>query len=265
MAGIARAITGATVALALWASPVRAEAPAQVQARCERAAARSAVAAGVPPRVLQAISLVETGQIREGRLRPWPWVINREGKGYWFRTFAGALAFARASVAAGRTSFDVGCFQINYRWHGENFRSLEEMFDPDIGARYAARFLRTLYEGRGTWSAAAGAYHSQTPEFAEPYRLRFERILAGLAGAPQEFVEADPTEGAVLRKSRTRMSRRPLIITIDPNPAPEPIVEQDALSAELRETPDIWGSGATLASARRGKLGKDQEPLVNDP
>ena len=31
---------------------------------------------------------------------------------------------------SGRTSFDVGCFQINYFWHGRNFPSLESMFDP---------------------------------------------------------------------------------------------------------------------------------------
>ena len=66
-------------------------------------------------------------------------------------------------MAAGRRSFDVGCFQINYHWHGHNFPSLEAMFDPDTGADYAARFLQSLYAERGNWSAAAGAYHSQTP------------------------------------------------------------------------------------------------------
>ena len=54
--------------------------------------------------------------------------------------------------------------QINYRWHGRAFPSLDAMFDPEYTATYAAQFLRTLYEERGSWSAAAGAYHSLSPE-----------------------------------------------------------------------------------------------------
>ena len=54
-------------------------------------------------------------------MRAWPWAINREGKGYWFESREEALAFAKASLAEGRTSFDVGCVQINYRWHGHAF------------------------------------------------------------------------------------------------------------------------------------------------
>ena len=60
-----------------------------------------------------------------------------------------------------------------------NFPSLEAMFDPDTGADYAAQFLQSLYAERGNWSAAAGAYHSQTPARAGVYRARFDRILAG--------------------------------------------------------------------------------------
>ena len=61
-------------------------------------------------------------------------MINREGKGHWFRNRDEALAFAKASLAEGRPSFDVGCFQINYRYHGMNFPLVEAMFHPDAGA-----------------------------------------------------------------------------------------------------------------------------------
>jgi hypothetical protein len=153
-------------------------------------------------------------------MRPWPWAINREGQGYWFKTREEALAFAKSSLAAGRTSFDVSCFQINYRYHGHNFPSLEAMFDMDTAADYAARFLRSLYMERGDWSAAAGAYHSQTPARASVYRARFDRIYANLGGAPIAVAAAEPeassTEPATPRKSRTRLTRGPKIITIQP-------------------------------------------------
>ena len=98
-----------------------------------------------------------------------------------------------------------------------NFPSLEAMFDPDTGADYAAQFLQSLYGERGNWSAAAGAYHSQTPSRASVYRARFDRILAGLGGeplltvaaAPAEAEPVAPAEAATPRKSRTRLSRGP--------------------------------------------------------
>jgi soluble lytic murein transglycosylase-like protein len=70
---------------------------------------------------------------------------------------------SRGNHARGARSYDVGCFQINYRWHGQHFASLDQMFDPDANAAYAARFLSELYAEFGDWSRAAGAYHSRTP------------------------------------------------------------------------------------------------------
>ena len=168
----------------------------------------------MPQDVLHAISLTETGRAQGGRLRPWPWAINREGKGYWFENRERGARLREGEPGRGPPSFDVGCFQINYHWHGQNFPSLEAMFDPDTGADYAARFLRSLYAERGDWSAAAGAYHSQTPDRAGVYRARFDRILAGLGGgaadrgggrAGGEPQAAEPPP----RKSRTRLSRGP--------------------------------------------------------
>ena len=147
---------------------------------CERAAAEASRQEGVPLSVLQAISLNETGRKANGSFRPWPWTVNMEGKGVWFDTPDEALAYAQKEYARGARSFDIGCFQINFKWHGEHFSSIEQMFDPMANAFYAARFLRTLYAEQGSWEAAAGAYHSRNPEFAEGYAARFARFRNGL-------------------------------------------------------------------------------------
>jgi hypothetical protein len=52
--------------------------------------------------MLHAVALTETGRKTGGRIRPFPWAINREGQGRWFETREEALAFARQSVADGR-------------------------------------------------------------------------------------------------------------------------------------------------------------------
>lgn len=148
---------------------------------CENAARRAASESGVPVDVLLAIALTETGRLRDGVMRPWPWAANLDGQGHWFDTPAHALAFAESALAVGRTGFDLGCFQINWHWHGEHFASPRAMLDPLEGARYAAGFLANLAAELGSWERAAGAYHSRTPHLAARYRSRFEEMRAALA------------------------------------------------------------------------------------
>lgn len=147
---------------------------------CDHAAVQAARATGVPISVLKAISLTETGRKTNGRFRPWPWTVNMEGKGFWFDSHDEALAFANQEFARGARSFDVGCFQINYKWHHQAFSSIDHMFEPLANALYAAEFLRSLYQQKGSWGAAAGAYHSLNPVHAKPYQARFETIRARL-------------------------------------------------------------------------------------
>ena len=103
-----------------------------------------------------------------------------EGAGRWFDGRGEALDYVLRHKARGAESFDVGCFQINFRWHGAAFASVEQMFDPNANALYAARFLAELHAEFGDWSRAAGAYHSRTPKFANRYRERFSRLRAAL-------------------------------------------------------------------------------------
>lgn len=160
---------------------------------CDRAARTAAAAEGVPLDVLQAIARTETGRSGASGLQPWPWTVNMEGIGKWFATEAEARAYVSSHFRRGARSFDVGCFQINYKWHGEAFRSIDEMFDPTLNARYAARFLMQLFEEFGDWSAAAGAYHSRTPEHARSYAAKFDRVRAAV---PADAAPARDSHGA---------------------------------------------------------------------
>ena len=170
-------------------------------ATCENAAVIASQQSGVPVSVLKAISLNETGRKRGGAFRPWAWTVNMEGAGHWFDTRDEARAYVFKEFKRGARSFDVGCFQINYKWHHTAFSSIDEMFEPAANARYAAKFLRELYDEFGDWSKAAGAFHSRTPKHATSYAARFNKFrdkfraedsqVAQLAEAiPQEAVAA---------------------------------------------------------------------------
>jgi hypothetical protein len=176
--------------LLMGALPVQAK-DKSVALICDNAAEFVARETNVPLDVLRTISLAETGRTSTTGFHPWPWTVNMEGVGKWFDDFGLALAYVEKHFSGGARSFDVGCFQINYRWHGHAFASIEDMFDPITNARYAARFLTELYQEFGDWTRAAGAYHSRTPRFANKYSARFDRIRANL---PEPDV---PIEGIV--------------------------------------------------------------------
>lgn len=160
----------ALVLLVLLPPPALAE-PGRL---CRAAIQTAEREAGIPAQLLMAIGRVESGRRdpETGAFHPWPWTINAEGRGQFFPTKAAAIAEVQALQARGVRSIDIGCMQVNLRHHPAAFPNLEAAFDPLTNARYAARFLTELRNSRGGWEAAAAAYHSHTPEFAEPYRAR---------------------------------------------------------------------------------------------
>ena len=157
--------------VAAGASPAQAADPGLA---CRAAIGMAEREAGIPAGLLQAIGRVESGRRDPvtGRVAPWPWTINAEGRGMYFPTREAAIAEVRQLQARGVRVIDVGCMQVNLHHHPNAFPTLEQAFDPLTNARYAARFLGELQSTRNDWARAAGHYHSQTPERAEPYRAR---------------------------------------------------------------------------------------------
>ena len=133
---------------------------------------------GIPDNLLLGIGLQEAGTSRGGRLTVWPWAVNAAGEGRLFDTREAAMTWVRERQQSGVQSIDVGCMQINLRWHPNAFANLEQGFDPAINVDYAARFLRGLYAETGDWMRAAGAYHSRTPDLAAIYLASLRRNVA---------------------------------------------------------------------------------------
>lgn len=132
--------------------------------------------------LLTSISNVETGRWNE-RLQQkaaWPWTVNVKGKGYFYKTKAEAVAAVKNWQKRGYKSIDVGCMQVNLRFHGKKFASLEEAFDPEKNVDVAARFLKKRHQSRGDWMKAATDYHSKRPSKARAYK---KKLLVALDAA----------------------------------------------------------------------------------
>ncbi len=168
---------------------------------CETAVTTAEFVNRLPPRLLGAISLTETGRVdpATGRIRPWPWTINAEGEGQFFDTAQAAIAAVKALQARGVRSIDVGCLQVNLMYHPDAFASLEDAFDPRANATYASHFLNALYAASKDWAAAIAAYHSETPELGDAYRVlvmaRWQngdpRPVVGPRSAYGDFAQGD--------------------------------------------------------------------------
>lgn len=145
---------------------------------------------GIPDNLLLAIGIQESGRKNSnGVLTAWPWTINSYGEGRWFESKEEALSWLKFRQSKGITSNDVGCMQINLKWHPEAFPNDEDGFNPALNVDYAARFLTSLYEKTGDWQMAAGSYHSFTPEKRNIYLSSLERNRRFANKAKEYFLE----------------------------------------------------------------------------
>jgi len=186
--------------------------------QCRAAIAQAEREARIPAGLLQAMGRVESGRRspETGVAGPWPWTLNAEGRGQFFPTKAAAIAAVRELQGRGVRIIDVGCLQVNLHHHPRAFANLEEAFDPPANARYAARFLTELQSTRADWMAAAGNYHSQTPELAQAYRARVQAALP----AEQARAGQDPALGGTRAPVVLSLSNHTERAAVLPSPSP---------------------------------------------
>ena len=126
---------------------------------------------GVPVKVLESIWYVESGHH--------PWSVQANGTSHLFDTKAQAERFIDRMLAQGQTSFDVGCAQVNWHWHGKHFKSAKDLLVPETCLRYAAQLLKANYRRTGSWMRSALLYHSGLKSHQQIYRQKLIRYLKG--------------------------------------------------------------------------------------
>lgn len=180
---------------------------------CEALARAAGSETDLPWELLPAIARVESGiDMGNGARTAWPWTLNEGGQSHYFKTRDAALRYLQDAVARGVTNIDVGCMQINYRWHGDKFRTLDDMLDPEQNTAYGALYLSNLHRHLNDWAAATGRYHSADPERGNAYFQKVSVAQAALnrttpalpgtgAGAMMAMTDA-PAMGSALGDTR---------------------------------------------------------------
>lgn len=188
---------------------------------CARAVAAVERSERMPKMLLHAISLAESGRWSADQRATvaWPWTIYAEGAGKFFPSKEAAIAAVRQLRARGVRNIDVGCMQVNLHYHPDAFATLEQAFDPETNATYAAQLLKSLRDSNGVWAHAVGQYHNGNwkargqPYWQKVYALwnseqrrafearRAERIRTNLAAMAAQRAQASirPTSTIVTR------------------------------------------------------------------
>lgn len=156
--------------------------PEMADARlCAFYAERAENTYNIKPNLLQTIASVESGRYNEdlGRRVAWPWTVHANGQGRYYATKAEAVNAVKSLQAQGITNIDVGCMQINLKYHGKAFSSIEEAFNPEQNVGYSAKFLLNLYKHNGnSWSKTAMQYHSKNYAKGLNYKNKLEKHYA---------------------------------------------------------------------------------------
>jgi len=171
-----------------------------LQGLCAAAIDRQEARHKIPNKLLQAISMVESGRWdpQTRRKTAWPWTVTANGKGRFFPTKQAAIAHVMKLKGQGIRVIDVGCMQVNLHYHPDAFKSLSAAFDPKRNADYAAKFLTKLKREHRSWRKAVQHYHSATPAKRVPYQ---NKVYAAWQDTKRQASQPDATA------ARSRLNR----------------------------------------------------------
>lgn len=123
----------------------------------------------VPAVLLEAICQVESNLE--------PHAINMGGKAYFFKNRELAAKFLVSQIELGKTNIDVGCMQINWRWHGRHLQDPDLLLDERACLYYGATLLKVLAKQKGGWVQAMMYYHSSNPKAQAKYLEKVQKAL----------------------------------------------------------------------------------------
>ncbi len=115
---------------------------------------------GVPPMLLYAVALQESGRTVSGLHRPWPWTLNVDGRAYYYDTKTEMWDGLRAFVLNGRTNIGIGLLQVTWPYNQHVLSDVYAAIEPYTNLRMGALILAERYQESGDWWVAVGHYHS---------------------------------------------------------------------------------------------------------
>ncbi len=134
----------------------------------------------IPPALLYAIALAESGQRQwsQQQFRPWPWTLNVNGQGTYYPSRRAAWIALQAALVTNR-NVDIGLMQVSWRYHRRDLGTTWQALDPHHNLRVSAAILQRCFTRVGDWQKAVGCYHAPNdPVRAARYQKRVSQYWA---------------------------------------------------------------------------------------
>lgn len=182
-----RGTIGGWIALAigLCTTPLFAT-PALAQDSCVTHAVEAERKLNIPPGLLVAIALVESGQ--DGT--PNPFAMSVQGRAVFARSAKDAARYLKDSKGQLKPNVYVGCMQLSLATHRGQFQPLENIVEPRENVQYAGRLLVRLHGEEGSWKTAVARYNGGSTRSAMAYVCKIWQHLNELDAKSAKLLES---------------------------------------------------------------------------
>lgn len=121
-----------------------------------------------------------SAKFKDGSRKPWAYTINHDGSPYYFANKKSMMKKANELISNKQMSFDIGWYQVNWRWHKSRVPSIYHLAEPKINAQVAADIYLEQYKKHKDWNVAAGRYHNPNNNhgYADAYEKSFREYVA---------------------------------------------------------------------------------------
>ena len=143
---------------------------------CENTIESVELQTDIPKGLLLGIGKAEAIRKINNKYIIWPWTINHAGKSLFFDNKEQMKNYVFKNLKRKDFNIDVGCMQINIKWHKNNFKKISDMFEVNPNISYAASFLKQLKNKHGSWDKAIKHYHSSDPKKNNPYLIKVKNF-----------------------------------------------------------------------------------------
>ena len=178
---------------------------------CEKIIKNIELQTDIPKGLLLGIGKAEAIRKLNNKYIIWPWTINHAGKSLFFDTKKQMTNYVFKNLQKNDLNIDVGCMQINIKWHKNNFKKISDMFEINPNISYAASFIKQLKNRHGSWDEAIKHYHSSDPKKNNPYLIKVksfwkkavdENIIKAETNKIENFKKINETSLAKIIKER---------------------------------------------------------------
>jgi len=158
---------------------------------CENTIESVELQTDIPKGLLLGIGKAEAIRKINNKYIIWPWTINHAGKSLFFDNKEQMKNYVFKNLKRKDFNIDVGCMQINIKWHKNNFKKISDMFEVTPNISYAASFLKQLKSKHGSWDKAIKHYHSSDPKKNNPYLIKVKSFWKKVENTKIIKVEAN--------------------------------------------------------------------------